>query len=560
MDINKHIIDQRINKIVEDRPEWFEDTHDQQSKTSKAYLILSVASCMDLDISEAYGCLTEGSNDAGVDAIYIGDIADSDFTVVLFQSKYHFNLERNYHFPANSVLRVVSTIASIFDPSKDLTLNEFIRPKVEEIRSLISDGYIPNVKCILANNGLSWPEEGEQHIRNAQFPKEQVSFNHFNHEDIAKQLKTTKTINDSLNLDGKAIIEDFAFKRVLVGKISVKEIANLMDRHGEALLEKNIRKYLGLHKSRVNTNIQKSLVDENKRKNFYFFNNGITILCSTFRHNALMGENWQLQVNDIQIINGGQTSKTIQTVLNENPNCDYSNVSVLLRLYEVSKEDEDTSTLTTDITIATNSQNSVDLRDLRSNDSKQVSLSYAMKGLGYAYLSKKGTGNNQTSMNNIPSSVAAEAIFAIWRKKPHLAKFKKVELFGKFYDEVFAEINASQTVIAVKIYRHCDVKRKKRDLINKHPHLPYSNYFVSMIMGEILLKKNNISLNELTHRNLKEILGNLEQHIELYFQEAVQCIDDRLFMLFPNGLKDIDPRRIAATFRRGDLLVELSHN
>lgn len=28
MDINKHIVDQRINKIVKDNPEWFESDND----------------------------------------------------------------------------------------------------------------------------------------------------------------------------------------------------------------------------------------------------------------------------------------------------------------------------------------------------------------------------------------------------------------------------------------------------------------------------------------------------------------------------------------------------
>lgn len=558
MDINKHIIDQRINKIVEDRPDWFDNKTDKNQKLSKAFLILSVASCLELDISEAYSCLTEGGNDAGVDAIYLGDVSDSDFTVVLFQAKYHFDLDKSYNFQANSVLRVVNAIGSIFNPSKDLTLNDLIRPKVDEIRSLILDGYIPNVRCILTNNGEKWKEEGDQHISNAKFPQDQVTFNHFNHEDIAKQLQTTKKINDSLNLTGKAIIENFAFKRVLVGKISVEDIANLMNRHGDALLEKNIRKYLGLHKNRVNSSIQATLLDENKRNNFYFFNNGITMLCSKFRHNELMDENWQLKIDNIQIINGGQTSKTLQASINDNPDIDYSKVNVLLRLYEVSEDDEDTSALTTDITIATNSQNPVDLRDLRANDPKQASLRQAMRDLGYIYISKKGTGSSQSSANNIPSSVASEAIFAVWKRNPHLAKFKRAELFGKFYDKVFSDVNAAQTIIAVLIYRYCDSQRKKNELRTDHLHLPYSNYFVSMIMGDILLEDNEIPLNELTHRNFQQVLNNLNKNMENYFDRAIQRIDDCLVSFFPEGLEDIDARRIAATFRRGDLLVELN--
>lgn len=50
------------------------------------------------------------------------------------------------------------------------------------------------------------------------------------------------------------------------------------------------------------------------------------MICKKFSHNALASENWQVKVEDLQIINGGQTAKTIQETLSENPNLDFSNV------------------------------------------------------------------------------------------------------------------------------------------------------------------------------------------------------------------------------------------
>ncbi len=557
MDINKHIIDQRIRKILSDKPEWFDEINDKRQQLSKSFLILSIASALEMDISEAYSCVTEGGGDAGIDGLYIGDTADFEFTVVLFQSKYHFNLEKEYNFPDNAILRVVNSIGVLFNPKKDIDLNPLIKPKIEEIRSLIMDGYIPTVKCILLNNGKKWQTEGNQHIKNADFPKNQVSFSHFNHEDIARQLQSTKPINDSVLLSGKSVIENFDFKRVLVGKVSVSEIGKLMQRYGDALLEKNIRKFLGVNKNRVNQNIQETLLDNHKRKNFYFFNNGITMLCSKFSHNALQNENWQLNINDLQIINGGQTSKTIFHVIEDNPNIDFSNTTVLLRLYEVSADDDASNTLTTDITIATNSQTPVDLRDLRANDSKQQNLGIAVRQLEYEYITKKGTGSSLSSSKTIPSSVAAEAIFTTWKIKPQLAKYKKRELFGKFYEEVFENINGAQLIIAVLIYRYCDSNRKKYELIQKHIHIPYSNYFVALISSQILLESKNIAINQLTHINFADINKYWEVNKNAIYNKAVDKIDKALTELFPNGINDLDPRRLAATFRRGDLLTKL---
>jgi hypothetical protein len=570
MDINKQIIDQRIIKIFQDNSDWFEvpkNEEHRKKQLSKSFLIFGVASFLEMDISEVINYITEGGNDTGVDAIFIGDISDSEFTVILFQSKYHFDLDKSYNFPANSLLRATDAVKNIFNPNKILQLNDKIKPFVEDIRSLILDGFIPTIKCVMLNNGDTWQAEGDNHIKNANFPKNQVSFQHYNHNDIIKQLQSNVEIKDSIRLSGKAIIENFAFKRVLIGKVSVTEIAILMEKYGEYLLEKNIRKYLGLHKNRINEAIQKTLISEDKRNNFYFFNNGITMLCSKFQHNGLMEENWQLKVDDIQIINGGQTSRTIQETLNTNPTIDFSKVFVLLRLYEVSADEEATNTLTTDITIATNSQNPVDLRDLRANDEIQKKLKIALEQLGYHYITKRGEkfkglnwqgkGEGLISIDpmNVPSSVASEAIFAIWKRKPHLAKFKRAELFGKFYEDVFENINAAQLLISVFIFRYCDNQRRKDDLNKKYNHIAYSNYFMAMLLGNILLKKLDISLEQLTHKNFKEVKSYFEKNNEQLFQESNQLIVKALEEVFPvSDLEKIDLRRISALFRRGDLL------
>lgn len=547
MDINKHIIDQRIRKIVSENPDWFFMESDENKKISKAFVILGVASYMGIELSEAFSLVTEGGNDSGIDAIFIGDTVNFEFQVTIFQAKYKNNLDNDTNFPANSVLRVVNAVTSIFDPTKDVLLNKFLKPKVEEIRSLISDGFIPIVKCVLVNNGLPWTEEGKNHIRNANFSSSQVVFEHFNHQNIVEQLKSIEKINDTLSLTGEGVVEEFNFKRVLIGKINVAEIASLMDRYGDSLLERNVRKFLGLRINRVNESIKNTLIDE-KRNNFYFFNNGITMVCNNFRYNALSSKNWQVKVEDIQIINGGQTCKTIQQTLNEYPTLDFSNVFVLLRLYEISEGDDE---LLTDITIATNSQNPVDLRDLRANEQIQRDLETAVKELGYTYKRKR---DSVSGGEPIPSSVAAEAVFTIWRKKPHLAKFRRSDLFGKFYYDIFRNLNAAQLVIAVLIFRYCDSQRKKLKLLEQYPHLSYSNYFLSMLLGQQLLTELNIDIDNLTHRNFETAKDLLERKKENLYEKANIELIKALNELYKEGYQNVELRRLSSAFRSGELL------
>jgi hypothetical protein len=484
----------------------------------------------------------------------VGDVNDYDFSVTIFQGKYSFNLTKDNHFPANSVQRVIGTIGAIFDPGKSVDMNDDLKPKITDIRSLIADGYIPNIKCIFVNNGLRWNSDGDNHIDNANFPKEQVFFDHFNHQDIVSSLQSKKGINETLKLSGKSIQEDFNFKRVLIGKINVVELSELFDRHGENLLEQNIRKYLGLNRNRVNEAIKNTLLS-NKRDNFYFYNNGITMICSKFSYNALQADNWSIKVDNLQVINGGQTCKTILHTVKDNPNVDYSQAYVMVRLYELSGEE--TETLITDVTIATNSQNPVDLRDLRANDELQRRLETDIAGLGYKYKRKKDSASSQPEIT-ILSSVAAESIYAVWRKKPHQAKFKKNDLFGAFYREIFSDINGSQLIMAVLIYRYCDAQRKKVDLINTYSHIPYSNYFMAMIIGELLLSDLNISFENLSHKSFSGAKEYFEQNKESLFNRANDKIVTALDKLYPEGYDQIDKRRLSATVRRGDLMIFLN--
>ena len=549
MDINKHIIDQRINKIVNDNPEWFESENDKNRKLSKAFLVLAVGSYLDIELKDVMPLITEGGNDCGIDAMYIGDVSETEFTVFLFQSKYKFNLESDSNFPATSILRVIEGVKGIFDPSKDLLLNDNIKPKFVEIRSLLLDGNIPNIKCVLINNGITWNDEGDIQINNAGF-RDQVVFEYFNHKNIVEHMTKAKPVSDSINVSGKGIVEEFNFKRVLLGKISVSEIVRLTNKYGDSLFEKNIRRFLGINKNRVNEDIKRTLVDNDRKNNFFFYNNGITMVCTKFSYNALASENWIVKIDDMQIINGGQTCKTIQETVNDNATIDYSKVYVRVRLCEVSVGNDDG--VLPDITIATNSQNPVDLRDLKANEELQRNLEIAIKELGYTYKRKR---EGVSTSDAIPSSVAAEAVYAIWRKRPHVAKFKRNELFGRFYYEIFDNLNAAQLVIAVLIYRFCDNQRKKVSTSGLNSHIPYSNYFMAMLVGGFLLEELKIALDKLTHSNFEDAKRMFESKKEELYEKANKYITEALNKYYKEeDYSNIDPRRLAATFRREDLI------
>ena len=548
MDIVKQIIDQRITKILQDNPELFSDKKDEERKRSQAFLLLGVAAYLDIDIAEAIQYTTDGGQDGGFDAAYIEDTQDSQINVVLFQSKYSRKLDSDSNFPANAVEKAVNTVKCVFDPNANIQLNYKSKKKVDEIRSFILDGRIPYVTFVMLNNGIAWNNDGQNYINNAFNGQEQVKFVHFSHTDIINYINRSTPINTQINFSGKAIQEDFNYKRVILGRVSVSEIYKLMDEYGDRLLEKNIRRYLG--RNIINEQISSTLLSKDKKQNFFFFNNGVTMICEKFRYNGLQEKDWNVIIDKLQIINGGQTCRTIYQTLKEHPENDFSQVYILVRLYEVN-DDED---IVNDITYATNNQNPVDLRDLKSNDTIQVLLETSAKELGYTYKRKR---DNSGNANVIPATVAAEAVFAVWRGKPHLAKYKRSEFFDKYYDEIFKDLNAAQMIIAVVIFRYCDNYRKKvSDDTDIKAQRAFSQYFLAYMIGKRVLLSAGISVEELTHRNFAAVMQCWEDNCEKFYKEEESKLISILRQYFNNELDKIDGRTMAAIFRRFDVLIE----
>ncbi|MBI9017833.1 MAG: AIPR family protein [Phycisphaerae bacterium] len=552
MDINASIIDQRIAGIVEQNPKWVPFPNDINKQKSAAFTILCMHTCLDISLPQAAELLTEGGNDAGVDGLHVGEIEDGEFLVTIFQAKYKIeNLDGNANFPENGLQKAVATIQVLFDPSRKVTLNPRIEPKIEEIRSLIRDGYIPTIRVILCNNGEKWAKQAEELITQAKKQYgDKVHFVHYNHNSIVSVLQRSKSVDAQLTLNGKTIVEDMNYLRVLVGRVSVQEIQELFNKHGDRLLERNVRRYLGLHSNRVNMAIHNTLCDNEKSDKFYFYNNGITVVCDKFDYNAFQQSDYKIQIKNMQIINGGQTCKTIQETLN-GLLLDIQSAYVMVRIYQLAETDKD---FVRDITYATNSQNPVDLRDLKSNDDYQKTLELDMQHYGYVYkrYRQEGIAGSQV----IASSTVAEAVLAIWRSKPHQAKFWRKEHFGKLYEEIFQGLNAAQAVLATVILRMVENERKRPESSNPPVFLPYASHYIAMLIGSDLLKDEGLALEDISHKNFQGLIDIFEQKKMMYHQKSVACIREGLKFLY--GDREVSLQQLAATFRRGDLLEMLS--
>ena len=555
MNINASIIDQQLTPIMEEIREQAKaelNLNNEDKLKSLAFVYLCVKKILDLDALEAFDCLTEGGGDFGVDAMHISEEIDGEFSVTLFQGKYQQNLEGLSQFGANAIDSLINAIQHIFNPKATLGhINDRLKAKVEEARSMIRDGYLPQVRVIACNNGQKWNVAADEAIERSGFGK-QVVWEHINHDGLVHILQKSKPVDTILRFTGKAVIEDMNYSRVCIGRLPVSEIAELMKVHGDRLLERNIRRYLGLHGNRVNAGIQATLKSTTP-SNFYFFNNGLTLVCNDFSYNALQHDDYTLKVENLQIVNGGQTCMTILRTLekiNEQGEGLPKDASVLVRLYKLPKDNED---IVLQITHATNSQNPVDLKDLHSNDQRQMYLESSIQLLGFSYRRKRMDGATKNS--DITSGTAAEAVLSVWRKAPHQAKFLAREHFGKLYDTIFTDdLNAAQVVTAVLLYRIAE-NHRKRPTEQEPFFVRYASCFIAMQMGRWLLKELNIKLSGLNHNSFESARKKIIEHGEDYLYNAVQDIDKALKDLYGN--REISAQQLSATFRRGDLIGRL---
>lgn len=555
MDLNASLVDQRVRHVVEQYHDALSRgdakvANDLDKMASRAFVALCVAALLDIPLDEAFGKLTDGAHDPAIDALEVDGVRDFEFDVTLFQGKYKRKLDGDGAFPGNDVGKVARTVAILFDPDKPIDPRTPLAAQVEEIRSRVRDGYLPRVRVVLCNNGRVWAADGEAQIAAAAFPPEQVSFEHFNHEKLIELLRAPRQVDDVLRLTGADIIEDFDYRRVVVGKMRVTELAGLIDRHGERLLERNIRRYLGLRNNRVNQAIAETLKDPARRSDFYFFNNGVTFTCRQFSHNALQAAEHQLRVKDLQIINGGQTCVTIHRTLEGLDPAAFATTYVMVRVYQLEDSDRDVIQA---ITYATNSQNPVDLRDLRANDAVQTRLEMGLDALGYVYLRKRGQVADGRPV--IKPAEAAEAIIAVVHGKPHVARFQGKALFGPLYEQVFTpEVNPAQVALAVEVMRRVEAAKDagvKREPIEGLPDpprwLPYGLHAIGTLVGR------EIEVGSVDHRNFSEWMGRLGDQFEECYRRALDVLDLTLLM---DGLLPTQEslQRLSATFRRGELL------
>lgn len=129
-----------------------------------------------------------------------------------------------------------------------------------------------------------------------------------------------------------------------------------------SLFSENIREYLGTSGA-VNKKIAETLKNPAERNNFFFYNNGITMIVEDIGTFTKTGDTGVFDVNNPQIVNGCQTVNTIFETLNSLPESrldkDFENTFVMIKILKIPTNDEAKKELYKNIVTYNNSQNAI---------------------------------------------------------------------------------------------------------------------------------------------------------------------------------------------------------
>ncbi len=215
------------------------------------------------------------------------------------------------------------------------------------------------------------------------------------------------------------------------------KIAELFEKAGIRLFARNVRGYLG-QRPPVNEAMRETLQDQPDR--FFYYNNGITILCDEAEKKSHEGRE-ALHIKHPQIINGQQTTRTLA----KHPGL-AANASVLVKVIAAkqrSSEDAQFNNLLSSIVAGTNFQSPIKQSDLRSNDRIQVALERSLRKLGYGYIRKRQAGSEEKvhvggkQYHRIKTEEFAQAVAAC-EMDGYIARSSKEKLFDEeTYKELF---------------------------------------------------------------------------------------------------------------------------
>jgi hypothetical protein len=429
----------------------------------KAFPILLVASILGVSDEEAEDAITDGGMDRGCDAVFVDD-REGRNAIHVFQFKYVNTFEKTKNnFPSNEIDKLVSFFEDVLDLNKALekNCNSLLWNKVKEIWVSLNKQN-PSIEVHFCGN-MELMSKTELERANTALGK--YKYFHVNHHGL-DSLVNLFIEKKSIAIDNQIqVVDKDYFDRTdgsirgLICTVEAAEIVRIItDPENPSMVKKeifndNVRVYLS-RTNKINRKIIETAISENNPL-FWYFNNGITITCSSFSYPK--GKRAPIiELKNIQIVNGGQTSNALFEASKMDPE-KLGDVLVLVRIIETKSQSVSLS-----IAESTNSQTPIKTRDLRSNDDTQKKLEEAFESMGYFYERKERQYSSKSRAQRVDALTAGQAHLAYGLELPEVAKKDRGRIFSDLYEQVFSDdVLADKLLIALRLLQMIESEKRQ---------------------------------------------------------------------------------------------------
>jgi len=406
--------------------------------------------------------LVEGGQDKQIDVITIDEAVDRA-DVYILQTKYTDS------FSSNALIQLRNGLNWLFGKARKdvMTLkNVAFRDKIFEYRALQSNLGPSNLRILVGfvTNGLM-SELSAEFIQECQTiideydndTFEEFKFGAYGADELINLLKIqqrqTRRIDAEIRMrydaNNPSLIKYYAQDlKGLVCTVPAQEIARLVNADAEgSIFDLNLRRFLGT-RGAVNRDIFSTCVTSQSSYEFWFLNNGITVVCDHIDP-VTDPDNPIIKLKNMQIVNGCQTATALALAQQEGKLA--PDVRVLMRIYET--EDSD---LVGKIVLTTNNQNKISSRDLRANDAAQIDMENGFKIYDYYYERKVRQFDDYgvDTSRIMPNELVAQSYLAVVLKNPADARARKYKVWGDLYSRIFAGDRVEPYIIATLICRY----------------------------------------------------------------------------------------------------------
>jgi hypothetical protein len=486
------------------------DVHsfDTQGYGFAYWYLCNIGGMTDIEAKEK---ICDGGGDLGIDAIEI-----VDENVVFYQFKNPVSIEKS--IDAGEIDKMISGLELILSREHGDIANPELMSRLEDIYAFTPAGY----KIVVAVSSLAdIPPDAKAKLdsfcqKYSGVAKDLFRWEYHNLENIHNRFYNVNLPTLEATLDIALSRPPYMTKvgdhETYIFDLSGEYLAKLYDEHGESILQQNVRMFEG--DRGTNLAIAKTASSADEAKDFFHFNNGISIICDAATHKPFNNE---LSLERPQVVNGGQTMRILHRCYKKGVL--EKDVHAVVRVITTGKDKQFAS----NVAVNLNNQTRVDNTFLRSNDPRIVQLLHSLSTLGYFLERRAGEIDamlpeelqelehkygSPFSNHVIPLKDGMQAYVATYYGDPQLAKKDPAKIFtdygGSFSKVLQSDLTAEKfrdayqlsRLVSTQVDRFKRLKRKRYadEAERKNAYVTELGAFVSSVFPELDLAVPQISV------------------------------------------------------------------